>query len=602
MVRIVKNLAKHIIAFISEQYLILFFVLSIGLKLFVINTFILALTWPTNQYLDGIIIGFISTSLIFSPLYFVHKHKNKITIILATLLTILLLIDMVYFSYFKTLPTIGLLSSISEAAGVGPAIAGLLSWWYVLFFIDIIVVILFSKSIRSFFDKYKARFVIEKSGYKTSFVILFITIAGFWFALQPMGGINKLNEVIDRGYDTVSTSQYYGIFLAHAIDITRFIREETTSLSSDQTRTLVTWVNNNKPAQSANDLTGIAKGKNVIMVQVESLGGFVINQSVNGQEITPNLNNLAKNSQFFPNDRFVIGAGHTSDTDFVANTSFFPLTDSAVFVRYGHDDFSSLPKTLAASGYSAYAYHGFNRNFWNRNIALKSLGYQKFYAADNYPKGVAINMGLNDGDFLSKTAEYIKSQPKPSLSYVITLSSHVPFNITDQTKGLNINAQDYPEQVGGYLQDINYTDRMLGEFFAKLKSEGLYDDSLIIVYGDHTPVLSAFTAGTIKYEPTTVQEKEVPLIIKLPSDTTSKTYANQGTHLDITPTILDLLGIKTNQLMFGQSLFAGGTTNLRNCSDQLAVFNGINNCDTTLDTEKNMSSLIVRYNQFNNLK
>jgi phosphoglycerol transferase MdoB-like AlkP superfamily enzyme len=600
MVKIIKTLAKHIIAFISEQYLILFFILSIGLKLFVINTFILSLTWPTNQYLDGIVVGFICTALILSPLYFVHKHKNKITIILATLLTILLLIDMVYFSYFKTLPTVGLLSSIGEAAGVGPAIAGLLSWWYILFFIDIIVVILFNKSIRSFFSKYNNKFTVNKS--RTSFVVVFITIVGFWLALQPMGGINKLNEVIDRGYDTVSTSQYYGIFLAHAIDITRFVREETTSLSSDQTRTLVSWVNSNKPTQSTNNLTGIAKGKNVIMVQVESLGGFVINQSVDGREITPNLNSLAKNSQFFPNDRFVIGAGHTSDTDFVANTSFLPLTDSAVFVRYGHDDFSSLPKTLAASGYSTYAYHGFNRNFWNRNIALKSLGYQKFYAADNYPKGATINMGLNDGDFLSKTAEYIKSQPKPSLSYVITLSSHVPFNITDQTKGLNINTQDYPEQVGGYLQDINYTDRMLGEFFAKLKSEGLYDDSLIVVYGDHTPVLSAFTAGTIKYDPTTVQEKEVPLLVKLPNGTTSKTYANQGTHLDITPTVLDLLGIKTNQLMFGQSLFASGVNDLKTCSDQLAVFNGASNCNSILDTEKSMSSLIIRYNQFNNLK
>ncbi len=602
MVEIIKTLAKHIIAFISEQYLILFFILSIGLKLFVINTFILSLTWPTNQYLDGIVVGFIGTALIFSPLYFVRKYKNKITIILASLLTILLLIDMVYFSYFKTLPTVGLLSSISEAAGVGPAIAGLLSWWYILFFIDIIVVILFNKPIRSFFSKYSTRFTAGKSEYKTSFVILLITITGLWFALQSMGGVNKLNEVIDRGYDTVSTSQYYGIFLAHAIDITRFIREETTSLSSDQTRTLVNWVNSNKPAQSTNNLTGIAKGKNVIIVQVESLGGFVINQSVNGREITPNLNSLAKNSQFFPNDRFVIGAGHTSDTDFVANTSFFPLTDSAIFVRYGHDDFSSLPKTLATNGYSTYAYHGFNRNFWNRNIALKSLGYQKFYAADSYPNGAMINMGLNDGDFLSKTAEYIKSQPKPSLSYVITLTSHVPFSVTDQTKGLNINIQDYPDQVGGYLQNINYTDRMLGIFFTKLKSEGLYDDSMIVIYGDHTPVLSAFTAGTIKYDPTTVQEKEVPLLVKLPNDNTSKTYTNQGTHLDITPTVLDLLGIKTDQLMFGQSLFANGSNSLKTCHDQLAVFNGTSDCKTTLDTEKNMSSLIVRYNQFNNLK
>jgi lipoteichoic acid synthase len=84
----------------------------------------------------------------------------------------------------------------------------------------------------------------------------------------------------------------------------------------------------------------------------------------------------------------------------VVNSSYFPLSDAAVFVRFGHDNFTSLPKTLIKNGYSADAYHGFNRNFWNRNVALKSLGYQKFYAADNYPKGFDINMGLDDGTFL----------------------------------------------------------------------------------------------------------------------------------------------------------------------------------------------------------
>jgi phosphoglycerol transferase MdoB-like AlkP superfamily enzyme len=210
-------------------------------------------------------------------------------------------------------------------------------------------------------------------------------------------------------------------------------------------------------------------------------------------------------------------------------------------------------------------------------------------------------MGLNDGDFLSKTADYIKDQPKPSFSYAITLSSHVPFTITDQTKGLNIKVSDYGDQIAGYLQDINYTDRMLGAFFDKLKAEGLYDDSLIILYGDHTPVLSAFTAGTITYDPNSVQEKEVPLFVKLPNETEGKTYTNQGTHLDIMPTILDLVGIKTNQLMFGQSLFANSKDTLSVCKDQLVTFKSTGSCSDMLAEEKQRSATIIRYNQFSQL-
>ena len=586
--------------FICSQYLILFFILTVGIKLAIINTYVLRVTWPTNQYLSGIIFGFVSLAIIYSPFYFIHKHKNKLAVILNFILSSILIIDMVYYSYFDALPTFGLLSSLGQAGDVAPAIADLLHWWLILYFIDIFLVIIFRNPIRHFFDKQKNRHISAKVGFKTSIIALFITIGALCLALLPMG-LSKIADIIDSGYDTVSTAQYYGIVMAHGIDLTRFIKQETIRLSTDQKNALSDWVTNNKPTHVTSSLTGVAKGKNVIMIQVESLGGFVINQTINDKEITPNLNELAQTSQFFPSDRFIIGAGHTSDTDFVANTSYFPLTDAATFVRYGQDDFTSLPKILVQNGYSAYAYHGFNRNFWNRNVALNSLGYQKFYAADSYPSGAIINMGLNDGDFLSKTADYINDQPKPSLSYTITLSSHVPFNITDETKELGINASDYPNQVGGYLEDINYVDRMLGQFFDKLKSYDLYDDSLIIVYGDHTPVLPAFTAGSITYDPTSVQEKEVPLFVKLPNETTGKTYANQGTHLDIMPTVLDLLGITTKQLMFGQSLFANSDNALKICTDQLAVFKNTGDCEKTLTEEKTQSATIIRYNQFNNI-
>jgi len=602
MINLAKKITRQALKFISNQYLILFFICTIGLKLAGFNTIVTKVTWPSDQYWCGIILGFLSVAILFSPLYFVHNNKNKLAIILATLLSIVLTIDTIYYSYFSSLPTVGLLGSLGQAESVGSAILELIHWQLILYFIDIILVLLFNKPIRNFVKKVKEKHSLSKQGYIDAISATIITIIIFWLAFLPMG-FAKYDDVINKGYDTVSTTQYYGVLMGHIVDLIRFIEVETTHLSKAQETTLSDWVTTNKPSQVTDSLTGIAKGKNVILIQVESLGGFAINQQVNSKELTPNLDALANTSQYFPNNRFIIGAGHTSDADFVANTSYFPLTDAAVFVRYGQDDFTSLPKTLIDNGYSAYAYHGFNRNFWNRDIALSSLGYQKFYAADNYSAGTKINLGLNDGDFLSETADYIKSQPKPSLSYTITLTSHVPFEITDETKNLGINIDDYPDQVGGYLENINYVDRMLGKFFDKLRANDLYDDSLIVVYGDHVPVLSAFEAGTISYDPDTVQGKETPLIIKLPQETVGAIYPNEATSLDITPTILDLLGIKTNQLMFGQSLFvdSSSTDALSVCKDQLVAFSGFSNCSDGLTEEKNKSAEIIRYNQFNNL-
>lgn len=595
MKKTLLNIAKVILNFISSQYVVLLFSLSAGIKLCFISTYVVRLTW-SGWFSNSLIVSILSAILLFSPLYFVKKYKNRLATALALILSILLVIDTVYYSYFSSLPTVGLLNITGQAGDVGPAILPLIKWWIPLYFIDIAIAIAFKKPLKMWFDKLKLKSKTIFSNQITSLLVTMLTVAALLLSL-PMG-FNKLGEVINRGYDTVSTAQYYGVLMAHGIDLTRFIIQETVRLSDDKKTELINWVKNNQPEQIASGLNGLASGKNVIMIQVESLGSFVINQTVNDKEITPNLNTLASTSQAFLNSRFVMGAGHTSDTDFVSNTSYFPMNDAAVFVRYGQSDFTSIAKTLVQNGYSAYAYHGFNRNFWNRNVTLASLGYQKYYAADNFSHEKKINMGLNDGTFLSETADYIKEQPRPSLSYVITLTSHTPFSITDETKELGLNPDNYPNQVAGYLENINYTDRMLGKFFDKLKEDNLYDDSLIVVYGDHVPVLDSFSAGSIDYDPNSVKGKEAPLIVKLPNgEIEHQSYQNYGTHLDITPTILDLLGIETNQLMFGQSLFAK-RDNI--CQDQLATFK-IDDCQKNLEEMKYYSSMIIRYNQFNNL-
>lgn len=603
MLDFVKKALMHFWAFICDQYLVLFFILTISVKLIFFSTYVIKVTWAKDQYYQGIFFSFLTAALIFSALFFVKKYKNRLSIILAFVISSILLMDTIYFSYFQSLPTTGILSSIGQVKDVGPAVGEIFRWQLLLYMIDIIPVVIFYKSISSFFRRKKDKHGLKKSNKIASFVVV-VTILIFLVNQLFVIGINRLPDVFNEGFDTITTAQLYGVLGAHTIDIARFVQQGITHLSPEQEKVVTDWVKNNKPIQINSNLNGVASGKNVIILQIESLGGFVINQKINDKEITPNLNILAKNSQFFPNDRFILGAGHTSDTDFVSNTSYFPLPDASVFVRYGEDNFTSLPKTLIANGYSASAYHGYNRNFWNRNAALASIGYQKFYAADNYPAGAKINMGLNDGDFLLATADYIKDQPKPSLSYAITLSSHVPFEITDQTKELGINPKNFPQQVGGYLENINYTDRMIGKFFEKLKSYGLYDNSLIVVFGDHTPVLPTFSAGTINYNPKTVQEKEVPLFVKLPisANIENKTYPDKGSHLDITPTIFDLLGIKTNQLMFGQSLFVENSQSTKTCDDQLDTFLINKECKTAINEEKSKADTIIRYNLFDLLQ
>jgi len=594
---VLKHITKFAVGFFNQQFLVLFFISTLAIKLCAFITCVINPAQPW-QYWFGIICSCFNAAMVFLPFIFVKKHKNLFATIWAFVLALLLFVDTIYFSYFSAIPSVGLLSLVGEANGTTSAIIGLIKPQYFLYFVDILLAIIFIKPIRAFLRK--SPILLKKSSLIMNLIFSAVIIIGFCYSIL-LPGVNNLRNTYNHSYDSIATSHYYGLIITHVIDTARFINQEISIISPAEKAEIHDWVITNNPAQQTSSLNGIAAGKNVILIQVESLGSFVINQTVNGKAITPTLDNLAKNTDYFPNNRFIIGAGHTSDTDFVVNSSYFPLDDASVFVRYGRDDFTSLPKLLTSSGYSAYAYHGYSRNFWSRNVALVSLGYQKFYASDNYSEGEELNMGLNDGDFLNETADYIVDQPKPSLSTVITLSSHIPFEITDLTKGLGLNASDYPDQVGGYLENINYVDRMLAHFFEKLKENNLYDDSLIIVYGDHTPVLSSFSAGNINYDSESDQALEVPLFIKLPNQTTGQTHSELGTSLDIMPTILDLTGIKTNQLMFGQSLFAQIENSPIACPNNIIIFPELGDCETAQSIEKNMSSKIIRYNQFQNI-
>ncbi|NTW62194.1 hypothetical protein HGB25_02185, partial [Candidatus Saccharibacteria bacterium] len=353
MKQTIKRHIKHAASYLIDQYMVIFLALTAGYKLYYFNAFITKSNWPwaMNEYYYGIICGFTSMALLFMPLLFMRRRKNEAAIIIASIVSIILVVDTVYYSYFSSLPSIGLISTIGQTKDIGPAIGGLLSWSLLWYFVDIFVAIASYKYVVKLVKKVNNRFSLQRPNIALSWISTIVIVITFYISLTPLG-LKNLSDNIEKGYDMIATAQPYGLAVAHGIDVVRFVTELTTSLSSSQQRDLQEWVKTNKPAQVYDSYSGIAKGKNVIMVQVESLGGFVITHKVNGKEVTPNLNQLINNSHFYPNDRFLIGAGHTSDTDFVANTSFFPLSDAAIFVRYGRDDFSSLPKTLASAGYS----------------------------------------------------------------------------------------------------------------------------------------------------------------------------------------------------------------------------------------------------------
>jgi len=493
--------------------------------------------------------------IVLLPSLFLYRQQRKYLVFIDVFLTVFLLADTVYLRFYNTLPVLNLIGSTGLLVKQVPSIIKLFNpsdLFYLSDFLLLIFILLFSKKIVGI---KKLIPTIRKVKHKFA-----ITLTLVVFLLATLVLANDTQQKLPYLYGQISENKVVakniGVFGAHALDISRNFQFSSRKLTPEGTNEVFANLDKFRFKSEINKYTGLAEGKRIIMIQVESLNNALIGSEIDGQEITPNLNLLAKNSNYFNNHNFVIGAGGTSDTDFCVNTSIYPIVDSSVFVKYARDNFTSLEKELKKTGYENYAYHANSRGYWNRDVAFSSLGFDEFFAEDNYKKGLNLNMGLSDMDFVSQTFEIIKSKPANSFHYLITLTSHFSFELPDMQKTLSLKKGLFTSLSSDYLQSMHYTDGALGDLMSKLKREGIYEDTLIVLYGDHSAKYDVLRLDSGVIDPHTEAGKYVPLMIKLPSQDTGKIITTPSSHLDIMPTILNLSGASPASPMLGTDLFS----------------------------------------------
>ncbi len=306
----------------------------------------------------------------------------------------------------------------------------------------------------------------------------------------------------------------------------------------------------------------VAQGKNLIVVQMESFQNFVINYEYNGQEVTPNLNALIKDQSIYYNNYYEhLGLGNTSDAEFATNNSAYPTAYGQSYGLYTNNTFRGLPWQLRDQGYKAMAFHGYKPEFWNREAAYPAQGFEKFYSEVDYNVDEKLGLGISDVSFFKQNIQFLKEQKQPFYSFMITLSNHHPFQMPKEYQGIKLRDEESGTLVGDYLNGINYTDKAIGVFIEELKANGLYDNSIIVFYGDHHGLNTSDEESKIVLEkmfgrPVLFDDMlEIPLIVHMPGSGITETVETIGSQIDFLPTILNLLGVKNdNYLIFGKDL------------------------------------------------
>jgi len=470
------------------------------------------------------------------------KHKKTILMIFYSIISFTMFIDTVYYSQFQALPSVAMLGQAKQLTALGDNIKSLINMKNILLILDIPILIFLSLDL---FDRFFTPTPCR------SHIILTIMA----FAIIHVNTIGQIQSL---------TAQE--LYFYHISDIAKNINKSKKQKNIDFTMEDLEDIKNRTNLKDGK-LTGIGKDKNLIVLQVEALQSFVINLNYNNQEITPNLNKLIKDSSSLYYNRYyqLIGRGNTSDAEFVSHNSLHPSLEEPTYSQYEGNRFYGLPWILRDKGYTAWAMHGYKKEFWNREKAYVNQGFQRFISEEDYNFDEIIGFGIRDEDFLKQSIGYLKEldsiNSNPFYAFIVTLTSHSPFNIPEEYRMLKIRPEHEDTILGNYLQAIHYADKEIGKFIEDLKREGLYDNTVIALYGDHFAIqngdeeidnIMTELLGC-KYDYDSMMN--IPLIIHVPGEEINETMSTVGSPIDFYPTILNIMGYKNEKgLMLGRDL------------------------------------------------
>ncbi len=486
---------------------------------------------------------------------FASRRKLGYYMTVNLLVTAIFFAAIMYFKYYGVIVTYHAAEQVNQVTAVRNSVFSLMDPYYLLIFADIIVL-----GFYFFLNKKGRAYKKDNINYhrgKLSHTLLFtVSLALCLFNILPnKASMNEIKKAQEMG---ILNYEAYTIFANDKPEIVN--TSEITQDAIDKLKGL--------DAAAVSPLQGAAKGKNLIIVQLESFQNFLLGLKVDGQEITPNLNRLMKNSLYFPNFYQMVGQGNTSDAEFVVNSSFYIPPQGAATMSYVDKELPSLPRLLQNSGYQTVTFHTNDVEFWNRGELYNALGWEKYYDHKFFGDEDSFFFGPSDEVLYRKTADKLKemdADSKPFYAQVISMSAHHPFTIPAEKYKMKLPERYEGTFVGDYVRAQNYADYAFGQFVDELKANGIWDDSLIMVYGDHMglPIYSLdhddkeLMTEIYGHDYEYPDMLNIPLIIHAEGAISPQTVDHVGGEVDIMPTAASLLGVSMdNNIHFGQDLLS----------------------------------------------
>ncbi|MDD2628053.1 MAG: LTA synthase family protein [Clostridia bacterium] len=531
------------------------------------------------------------------------KKQFKYFFSISVILTAICVINSAYYNYYTSFSSFSLLNTLTQLSDVSDAVSNdILKISDFIFLLQPIFLIYVHYILNKKNYYIKAQKIEEKEKRFSKTVSFSVIIIVVFFITCTSTELSRFYKQWNREF-TVSR---FGVYTYQVNDLYKTVHASlSSSFGYDNAEsTFVEYYENNKEEHKKNKYTNKFKGKNILLIHAESMQTFLMNRELNGKEITPTLNKLAKEGIFCSNFYSQVSTGTSSDSEFTLNTSLLPINSGTVFVSYWNRNYLSLQKLLKNKGYYSFSMHANNSTYWNRLAMHEKLGYDNFFAKDNYDIDDVIGLGLSDLSFFRQSVTKIKEIAKKEKNFIgtlITLTNHTPFyDVSEYTEfdvtmkykstdenGVEIDATaTYLENtsLGGYIKSSHYADYALAEFISELDKEGILDDTVIVLYGDHDARISISEYRKMyNYDPVLDQlldendpnykkvdyyahelNRKVPFLIWSKNEKMEEEISTVMGMYDVLPTLANMFGFENSPYALGHDII--------NLEDNLVAF------------------------------
>ncbi len=496
----------------QENMLVLVFVISSVLNSFMLRAFTVKFNY--NQIKP--LLADIGMCVIFASLAFLFKKRKRRFIFLLILTIIFAIIsagNSIYYTNFRSFMSISMLSTASQLGGVMDAVTknimeakDLLFLWSIPALI--VCYILIKKRTKDYTTQEQEKKHRRRTGWGTFGVG--IAVLGISATLFTGTDYSRLKKQWNREYVLAT----FGMYTYHISDAVSCANAQLNIMFGyGESEDLFNKFYDNKTVEEVsaqvkkNKYSNMFAGKNLLFIHAESVQGFTLGTYINGKELTPTINKLAREGLYFTNFYAQESVGTTSDTEFTLSTSLMPASSGTVAINYWDRDYTTTQKLLKSMGYYVFSMHGNNGSYWNRLNVHKSYGYDKFFnSTTDFNVDETIGLGLSDKSMFRQAIPKIKEINEKNSKWMgemLMLTNHTPFTDIERVSDYKVDFKykKYNEQtglydevsapflegrkLGSYFKSVHYADEAINQFLEDMDKEGMLDNTVVVLYGDH---------------------------------------------------------------------------------------------------------------------